>query len=134
MQNVRYLNNEAKISGNSLYGGLLDRCIVTDLAESRNIDSKFHSKDELSHGIRYFKAISNIHTMDIGTPPVKVCFCKSNQHNCTYQHPPVNTDRGEILYHLLQLMKWTMLLVMLMFTAFSRVITVVFVNMNKIKR
>ena len=74
-----------------------DASSVTQL--KAEIDSNFHSKDELSHGIRYFKAISNIHTMDIGTPPVKVCFCnlKDNQHNCTYQHPPINTDSGDTI-------------------------------------
>ena len=98
IQNVCFSENHAVIAGSSLYGGLLDRCTVSHLAE-RNIDninkSKSQSEDVQGIGIAYLKPISNIETVNIGSPPVKVCFCENNKPNCSNQHPPIFTKREE---------------------------------------
>ena len=56
LQGIQFSRNYASVSGSSLYGGLLDRCTVSQFAEVRN---KFTNdfKDG-THGIAYFKNVS----------------------------------------------------------------------------
>ena len=40
-------------------------------------------------GLSYLHKISNIEDSDIGSPPVRVCFCNNGQPDCSYQPDPV---------------------------------------------
>ena len=95
MKNVYFSENDATMAGSSLYGSLLDRCTGSHLAE-RNIDNnkKLQSAETSSDGITYLKAVSNNKIVNIGSPPVKICFCEDNQLNFTNQHTPIFTERG----------------------------------------
>ena len=78
LQAMYFAQNYAKISGSTLYGGLLDRCAVSQFAE---IYGKYFNI--ILGGISYFKNIS-VGTTDasISSDPVRVCPCINNVHNC----------------------------------------------------
>ena len=89
---VNFSQNSAKNIGNSVFGGLLDRCTINNMAEIRYYKIDNHC----FNGICYLKNFSNIHTDDIGSYPVELCFCDSAlQQNCTYNPPPVYVKKGE---------------------------------------
>ena len=79
--NTFFLNNVARISGSTLYGGLLDRCTVNPSAEiflkTQNIT--------LLDGVSYIQNITNINLSSIASDPVRLCFCKNGQPDCSYQ-------------------------------------------------
>ena len=76
-QAVHFAQNYAKISGSTLYGGLLDRCAVSQFGE---IYRKYFN---IIGGINYFKNISvGITDASISSDPVRVCPCINNVHNC----------------------------------------------------
>ena len=96
---MHFFNNTAKISGHSLFGGLLDRCTVSPLAEPNvnklNKDFTFSNSTFIVEGHEYFQKISNIEDSDIGSDPVRVCFCRHGQPDCSYQPDPINVRKGE---------------------------------------
>ena len=98
-QNIDFINNTAELSGNSLFGGLLDRCSVSQFAETNinnmNMDYTFSNGTMIVQGYDYFKKISNIEGTDINSPPVRVCFCSSGQPNCSHQHEPIQVRKGQ---------------------------------------
>ena len=63
-QNIAFVNNTAEVSGNSLFGGLLDRCTVSQFAETNinnvNMDYTFSNGTMIVQGLEYFQKISNI--------------------------------------------------------------------------
>ena len=79
--NTFFLNNVARISGSTLYGGLLDRCTVNPSAEiflkTQNIT--------LLDGVSYIQNITNINLSSIASDPVRICFCENGQPDCSYQ-------------------------------------------------
>ena len=81
-----FAENNASISGSTLYGGLLDRCAVSQSAEVR---IKYYVEDyeDEGNGIQYLQHVSTITESDvsISSRPVKVCLCINNKHNCTHQ-------------------------------------------------
>ena len=112
MQSIQFSQNYASISGSTLYGGLLDRCAVSQFAEIRN---KFtNSFEDGGNGIAYFKNVSIsvyyniteynlillpngglatgkhkyteilITNVSISSRPVWVCHCINNVHDCSY--------------------------------------------------
>ena len=103
-QSMHFSQNHAKISGSTLYGGLLDRCTVSQFAE-------IYVKYGRSYfdGVDYFLQVSipiyktfegkelYINTnISISSGPVKVCLCNEIEHNCSYQLPaPVEVKKGE---------------------------------------
>ena len=98
-QNIDFVSNTADLSGNSLFGGLLDRCSVSQFAETNinnvNVDYTFSNGTMIVQGYDYFKKISNIEGTDIGSPPVRVCFCSDGQPNCSYKHDPIQVRKGQ---------------------------------------
>ena len=104
-QSIYFSQNYADISGSTLYGGLLDRCAVSQFAEV-NYKYGYIYKDD-GYGIAYFKNVSfptyenstdeviisiNI---SVASDPVRVCLCINNVHDCTHQsHTEVK--KGEI--------------------------------------
>ena len=82
-QSVYFSENGATISGSTLYGGLLDRCAVSQFAE---VGIKYEEDYKLGgNGITYLKHVSTITDMSISSRPVQVCLCSDNEHNCTHQ-------------------------------------------------
>jgi hypothetical protein len=90
-----------------LYGGLLDRCAVSQFAEVRK---KFaHDFENRNSGIAYFKNVSYYHNtkelildmekanISISSDPVRVCLCINNEHECTLQnHNAIRVKKGEM--------------------------------------
>ena len=82
--NIYFSQNYAKISGSTLYGGLLDRCAVSQFAEVR-IKNKSYLGDG-SNGVTYFKDVSVTTNTSISSRPVKVCLCIRDEHICSKQN------------------------------------------------
>ena len=96
---LSFSGNSASISGNILYGGLLDRCAVSPFAEY----DKQASYDKV--GIDYLKKVSNIAIdnniniiKNVSSEPVRVCHCTNNTtYNCTASQSPniIMTRKGD---------------------------------------
>ena len=94
-QSMHFTQNHAKISGSTLYGGLLDRCAVNSFAEVH--DKYFKDRGD---GIDYFKNVSTptyfgnrmeivIDTnLSLSSDPVRVCLCFNADQNsdCSHQY------------------------------------------------
>ena len=89
---LHFIENNASISGSTLYGGLLDRCAVSQFAEVRTKYKKINADG--GNGIMYFKHVSNIRDMSISSQPIKVCLCVDDEHNCTHQKL-IEVKKGE---------------------------------------
>jgi predicted outer membrane repeat protein len=90
---VKFLNNHAKSSGSNLFGGLLDRCTLTPLVHGRGRSKLFNATNVNS--FTYFQSLSNIRNLShVSSRPVRVCFCKDSQPDCSYQPPPFSIQRG----------------------------------------
>ena len=78
-------------SGSALYGGLLDRCNLSKLTPL--------TFGGLNSSSLFFSNISNISGQlqdSITSDPVRVCFCRDGQPDCSYQHPAItNISKGE---------------------------------------
>ena len=79
--NIQFFNNSARISGSDLYGGLLDRCTVNPLAEVFLKAPNVVFMD----GVSYIQYITNISLNSITSDPVRLCFCRDGQPDCSYQ-------------------------------------------------
>ena len=109
IQSMHFSQNHANISGSTLYGGLLDRCAVSPLAEVH----KKYPRGFKGDGIVYFKNVStptiydyfNYHTMElvidtnfsVSSDPVRVCLncLNADQNNgCTHQYY-TEIERGQ---------------------------------------
>ena len=94
---IYFVENTATEQGSDLFGGLLDRCIPSPLAEVYQKKSIHYS------GITYLENITDIaqiHSIariySISSRPVRVCFCNSEQEpDCTYQLPNITVKKGE---------------------------------------
>ena len=95
--NVYFANNSASTAGQTIFGGLLDRCKVSEFAEIFNKDQQFSSL--FIDGVYYIGNITNLQRKDIqnemSSAPVRVCFCQENQHNCIYKPPPFRVIKGQ---------------------------------------
>ena len=99
-RNIYFGENQAGISGPSLYGGLLDRCRISPFAEmllSNACEGHTLSNRTITvGGLAYLRSISNIDTSDIASPPVRVCFCRNSQPDCSYNPDPVPIRRDQL--------------------------------------
>ena len=98
-QSIYFLHNYATMSGSTLYGGLLDRCAVSQFAEVHNKNTTYDYKDR-DGGIAYFRNVSTptyysrydlnreilVDTnLSISSDPVQVCLCINDEHDCTHK-------------------------------------------------
>ena len=97
-QSIYFSQNYANIVGSTLYGGLLDRCAVSQFAEVQRRYTVYDHKDR-GGGITYFKNVSTptyysstqsrevlVDTnLSISSRPVQVCLCINDEHDCTHQ-------------------------------------------------
>ena len=87
---LQFSQNRAS-SGSALYGGLLDRCNLSQLTPL--------TFGGLNSSSLFFSNISNISGQlqhSITPDLVRVCFCRDGQPDCSYQHPAItNITKGE---------------------------------------
>ena len=93
---ISFEENYASSAGSNLFGGLLDRCIVSPFARL-NIYAVNAYRRRVS-GITYFKNVSTeIKSSSVSSYPTRVCQCTiNNQPNCSYyQLEPVMIKKGQ---------------------------------------
>ena len=99
--NILFYNNTAGVSGNSLFGGLLDRCTVSTFAEPNinkvDMDYSALNGSMITDGAEYLQSISNILASDVSSDPVRVCFCREGKGvpDCSFQPEPIEIDKGQ---------------------------------------
>ena len=108
IQSIYFLHNFANTSGATLYGGLLDRCTVSQFAEFYQRYGPLDNKDR-GDGIAYFRnvAIPNTYeevvndtNLSVSSLPVRVCLCINKQYNdCTHQSNIQEVKKGETFTH-----------------------------------
>ena len=97
--NIYFTNNSATVAGDVLYGGLLDRCGVSPFAEIFLMYT--HSTPSSLSAISYMLNITDLEIQDfnstkmISSDPVRVCFCRDNQSDCSYHPQPESVRKGE---------------------------------------
>ena len=75
----------------AIYGGLLDRCL--------NENGKYTNPySGATKALRHFRKISGNYNIDriIASDPVKLCYCSYGKINCTHEHSPVKTEKGNV--------------------------------------
>ena len=90
-------NNDSQIDDSVLiYGGLLDRCTLDDLAEITQINPP---DLKIIDGVTFLKFSTNLNdTSVIASAPVRLCFCtqSDDKPDCNYTAlPQVNVTKGE---------------------------------------
>ena len=97
VRNLHFTNNLAREAGETLFGGLLDRCTVSPFAEIFETypNLTVNSLDAIS----YILNVTNIQKQDfhsnVSSYPVRVCFCRDNHPDCSYQPPPEYVKKGQ---------------------------------------
>ena len=94
---VEFDNNSA-LSGALLFGGLLDRCTISPIAEINLY--KGRNFEDYGPGIMYLTRITNIDSDDLKSQVIRsksvwMCFCIGNNSDCSYQPPTKNVTHGE---------------------------------------
>ena len=94
-QSIYFSHNYANIAGSTLYGGLLDRCVVSQFAE--HYEKYAHGTNDRSSEIAYlyFKSVSITTNISVSSGPVRVCLCTNNVHDCTQQSHIKLVKKGE---------------------------------------
>ena len=97
---LKFTDNYAYDDGSVLFGGLLDRCTISNTAKYHFHDTNFGMTD----GISYFRNISIItnhlrkhESHEISSNPVQICFCTSDGFpDCGYDFSPIKIKKGEM--------------------------------------
>ena len=98
--NIKFVRNQANVSGDSLFGGLLDRCTVSPFGETYE-EHIFHTEYKhlasLSNGVAYLSLVSNIQDFQqISSGPIQLHFCRGNEPDPTYRGPTnISIKAGE---------------------------------------
>ena len=93
--NILFFGNTASEQGANIFGGLLDRCIPSPFAE---VYGRLEAPPPHYSGISYLGDITNTTALldTISSPPVRVCFCRSeSEPDCSYQPPITKVKKGE---------------------------------------
>ena len=85
-----FTDDQANISGSTLFGGLLDRCTVSPLAEGVQLHQ---SRDQWS---LIFGYITDMNFKKVKSYPIRVCFCNHSKVNYSYKPPLFRVMKGEI--------------------------------------
>ena len=89
---INFDKNHAKHKGDDLFGGLLDRCTVS------NTQSIANQSQMTSIGVARFKSISNITMLNtISSKPVRVCFCENHKPNCHVRSKTVEVKHRDTI-------------------------------------
>ena len=87
-----FMDNSAGISGTNLFGGQLDRCTI--YAEFHQVSKSELERAEL--GLAILQSSSDIDESQLDTinsDPVRLCFCRDDQPDCSYQPEPIQVNR-----------------------------------------
>ena len=85
---IHFSKNYAKLAGSALFGGLFDRCLIRCYHE-------LDTSDIEQTGVLFLMTVTDIASLDsISSHPVRICFCRENQPDCSYEHPPVVIMKG----------------------------------------
>ena len=87
-----FSNNTARYGGNSIYGGLLDRCTLSIFSEFRAVYSKMSYNYNAVSILNVTTKLGDINS--ISSDPVRVCFCENESLNCNYEHSTIYVRRG----------------------------------------
>ena len=88
-------NNTAGVSGNSLFGGLLDSNTFAEPNINKvDMDYSALNGSMITNGAEYLQSISNIVASDVSSNPVRVCFCREGEEmpDCSFQPGPTEID------------------------------------------
>ena len=99
--NIHFYNNTATIAGNTIFGGLLDRCFLSRFTEVTKYLSD-HGQDPPDMPAYQILAHYNITSLqtnemqeELSSLPVRVCFCRDDQPDCDYQPTTMYVRKGE---------------------------------------
>ena len=92
-KSMYFSDNLADIACSTLYGGLLDRCAVSQFAEVNFKHWPGEDYEYPGNGLVYFSDVSDDAN---SSGPLQVCFCVSGDVKCTYQSHTVEVKKGEI--------------------------------------
>ena len=99
IRNVQFVQNQARISGNFIFGGLMDRCTISPFSETYEehiLHEEHKSLIGLPQGVAYLSLVSNIQDFrNISSEPVQLQYCIGNRPDPTYQGPPIDIKAGE---------------------------------------
>ena len=87
---ISFSDNSAGVSGNNLFGGLLDRCTLHTESYQKSATNQV--------GLASFQNSSNINESNLDTAaslPIRICFCRDGQPDCNYQPVTVQVNRGK---------------------------------------
>ena len=87
VKGIYFKENNAHISGSTLFGGLLDRCTVSPFAEAY---------PSFINGVTCIHNISTLNTQSISSHPVRVCFWRDGQPDYNSQTFHVKVKKGEV--------------------------------------
>ena len=93
-KSIHFSGNIADIAGSTLYGGLLDRCGVSQFAEVNSKHRPEKDYEYMGNGLTYFKDISDSAISSISSRPVLMCLCGSDEVNCG-KESQIKAKRGE---------------------------------------
>ena len=104
---ICFKDNYAKYSGSLLFGGLLDRCTLSPFAEVY-ADSIPNESDiypiqykEIGFlcgnisGVSFFTLHKSSKIHVVSSDPVRICFCKEDKPDCSYQPSTIRVKKGE---------------------------------------
>ena len=97
--NNYFTENSATVAGDALYGGLLDRCGASPFAEIFQKYTNF-TPSSLS-ATSYIVNITDLEIQDLNSTkmvssyPVRVCFCRDNRPDCSYNPQQKFVRKGE---------------------------------------
>ena len=87
---LKFLYNNATVAGEAIFGGLFDRCTVSQLNPKCKLG--------LTQGYLHLKSISNINSTDLMVSnPVRLCFCHLNQPECDLKRLSICIKKGQTL-------------------------------------
>ena len=79
----------------------MDRCKVSPLSELLHDNITLEEHMQLNNattvrGLAYFRSFSNIEYSDIDSLPVRICFCRDGQPDCSYNPGPLPIRRDQL--------------------------------------
>ena len=98
---ISFENNTAA-RGSVLYGGLLDRCTVSPMADIYKKSIHRTQNTHIIDGLTYFLNESELNSLqnatdEIASDAARICFCQDNTMtpNCSYKLPTIHIEKGE---------------------------------------
>ena len=94
---LKFVNNSAMMSGNALYGGLMDSCRLyfgTNLFDSTLCQDRT-STNFRRNALEVLSNISTISLSDISSPPVQICVCENGSTHACNQEVSIAVKPGQ---------------------------------------